>query len=87
MGTKKKSDKEDKDKKKDKDKGYAALDGESSPEELEMELKSPFKGKKRSFKFSSRKEKKTKELAQKKMSKEIESSPKETKDDSSNAKG
>ena len=69
LGAKKK---EKEDKKKDK-LSYAALEGDSSPEEYsEMEsLKSPFKGKKRSFKFSSRKDKKNKDEEKK------TSSPKE----------
>ncbi|XP_046450987.1 ralA-binding protein 1-like isoform X3 [Daphnia pulex] len=55
-----------------------------------MEVKSPFKGKKRSFKFSSRKEKKSKEDEKekkkdkdRKLSKESDVSPKELRDETS----
>ncbi|CAB3373820.1 Hypothetical predicted protein [Cloeon dipterum] len=43
-----------------KDRGYAALEGESSPDEADSEMKSPSKSKKKAFKFPSKKEKREK---------------------------
>lgn len=65
-----------------KDRGYAALEGESSPEE-DPEMKSPSKSKKsKSFKFPSKKEKreKSREKDAKEKEKEVEKEKKKDKD-------